>query len=110
METDQEIQEEFTKAERAYKEAQIKFRNLPLGADDRKARKEYDKAGERLEEIKKKLAKETVLFAETFYFIKCGKCGREEGAYYDKPPKESECDYCGHVSWIDREIKRRPRY
>lgn len=59
---------------------------------------------------KQELVGKTVLFVETFYFIKCGKCSREDGAYYDKPPKKYKCGICGHTSLIEKEAERRPRY
>ncbi|MCK5475912.1 MAG: hypothetical protein KAI71_05010 [Candidatus Pacebacteria bacterium] len=109
MNDNEKIQKRFTEAEQAFTKVKLKFRKLAVRSPEYdKIRRDYDEAYEQFQEIKNETNGETILFAETFYHIKCKHCGHENGAYYDKPPKTFICPYCSKISEIKYEISRRP--
>ncbi len=107
---DQKIQKEFTEAERAHVKTRQKLRESSGHNAEKVALEEYNKTHEKLMNVKRKLAGGTILFSETFYFMECGQCGYEAGAYYEKLPEEYECEICGKITQVVHEISRRPTF
>lgn len=101
MKDNKEIQEKFTKAEEEFLKARSELRSLSgKGVRYIEAFENYNEAKQRLQDVKDEI-KGTVLFSETVYFIRCGKCGHTDGIYCDKPSDVFECDHCGGISQIE---------
>ncbi|MCK4799760.1 hypothetical protein KAS31_02170 [Candidatus Parcubacteria bacterium] len=103
MKDNKEIQEEFTEAEQVFLKARSKLRSLSgKGLQYMEAFEDYNKARQRLQDIRNKIMEMgTVLFSETVYSVRCGKCGHTDGIYCDKPSDVFECDHCGGISQIE---------
>lgn len=107
MTEDQAIQIEINELEKQLYDA---LRALDVKDKKNTDRKKLNDASEKLQLLKKRLSGTTTLFSETYYFIRCGNCGYEAGAYYEKPPNENKCGACGKTSKIIHNLSRRPSY
>lgn len=107
MTEDQEIQEEIDELEKQLYNA---LRALDVKIEKDSDREKLKDASEKLQLLKKRLSGETILFSETYYFVRCGICGYEAGAYYKKPPDENTCGACGKTSKIIHNLARMPSY